>query len=167
MKQLPNLLKQESSAASTLINVLLRMYRDPRDAHQATRGGVLDRLVPLGTEITRDFIAIDAETQPRNITAWSPVVADILRGACDFNDAAFDAHLATLYPLVTDLLLREQTAEMRLAIRGFYQRVGKRCVLPQGKLEDESHVADKAADVVAEGEAAPVSILDTEAAQTS
>jgi brefeldin A-inhibited guanine nucleotide-exchange protein len=46
MKQLPNLLKQESSAAATLINVLLRMYRDPRDAHRATRNGVLGRLVP-------------------------------------------------------------------------------------------------------------------------
>jgi len=46
MKQLPNLLKQESSSAATLINVLLRMYRDPRDAHRATRSGVLERLVP-------------------------------------------------------------------------------------------------------------------------
>lgn len=46
MKQLPNLLKQESSAAATLINVLLRMYRDPREAHRATRSGVLERLVP-------------------------------------------------------------------------------------------------------------------------
>ena len=46
MKQLPNLLKQESSSAATLINVLLRMYRDPRDAHHATRSGVLERLVP-------------------------------------------------------------------------------------------------------------------------
>jgi brefeldin A-inhibited guanine nucleotide-exchange protein len=88
MKQLPNLLKQESSSAATLIDVLLRMYRDPRKAHQAARGGVLDRLIPLGTEITRDFIAIDAESQPRNVAAWSPVVADILRGACDFDDGA-------------------------------------------------------------------------------
>ena len=46
MRQLPNLLKQESSAAATLINVLLRMYRDPREAHRATRNGVLERLVP-------------------------------------------------------------------------------------------------------------------------
>jgi brefeldin A-inhibited guanine nucleotide-exchange protein len=88
MKQLPNLLKQESSSAATLITVLLRMYRDPREAHMAARSGVLDRLIPLSTEITRDFIAIDAENQPRNVAAWSPVVADILRGACDFDDGA-------------------------------------------------------------------------------
>lgn len=135
MKQLPNLLKQESSSASTLINVLLRMYRDPREAHMATRGGVLDRLVPLGTEIIRDFIAIDADTQPRNVAAWSPVVADILRGVCDFDDAAFDSHLPGLYSLVTDLLLRDQTAEMRLAIRGFFLRSGAR-LLPEGTLQN-------------------------------
>lgn len=88
MKQLPNLLKQESSAAATLINVLLRMYRDPREAHQALRAGILDRLVPLATEITRDFIAIDAEVQPRNVAAWSPVVSDIVRGATDFEPEA-------------------------------------------------------------------------------
>ncbi|TXT13291.1 hypothetical protein VHUM_00658 [Vanrija humicola] len=125
MKQLPNLLKQESSSAATLINVLLRMYRDPREAHQATRGGVLDRLVPLGTEVIRDFIAIDAEAQPRNVAAWSPVVSDILRGVVDFEDAAFEAHLPGLYPLVTDLLLRDVSAEMRLATRAYYARVGE------------------------------------------
>ncbi|KAL7423231.1 guanine nucleotide exchange protein for ADP-robosylation factor [Cryptotrichosporon argae] len=124
MKQLPNLLKQESSSAATLINVLLRMYRDPREAHKATRGGVLDRLVPLGTEIIRDFIAIDAETQPRNVAAWSPVVADILRGACAFDDAAFEEHVASLYPLVADLLARELGPEMRIAARDFFLRVG-------------------------------------------
>ncbi|KLT43076.1 Sec7-domain-containing protein [Cutaneotrichosporon oleaginosum] len=125
MKQLPNLLKQESSAAATLINVLLRMYRDPRAAHQATRGGVLDRLVPLATEITRDFIAIDADAQPRNVAAWSPVVSDIVRGATDFEDDAFRTHLPTFYPLVADLLLRDSVPEMRLAVRGFFLRAGE------------------------------------------
>lgn len=46
MKQLPNLLKQESSSAATLVNVLLRMYRDPRPDHQASRQGVLEQFIP-------------------------------------------------------------------------------------------------------------------------
>jgi len=46
MKQLPNLLKQESSSAATLVNVLLRMYRDPRADHQASRQGVLEQFIP-------------------------------------------------------------------------------------------------------------------------
>ena len=102
MKQLPNLLKQESSSAATLINVLLRMYRDPRDAHRATRSGVLERLVPyvplyrfhvgseltfrLAVEVIKDFIALDPETQPRNVTAWTPVVTDVLRSSIEFEE---------------------------------------------------------------------------------
>lgn len=46
MKHLPNLLKQESSSASTLVHVLLRMYYDPRSEHQAARPQVMDRLMP-------------------------------------------------------------------------------------------------------------------------
>lgn len=46
MKHLPNLLKQESSSASTLVHVLLRMYYDPRAEHQAARPQVADRLMP-------------------------------------------------------------------------------------------------------------------------
>ena len=37
MKHLPNPLKQESSSASTLVHVLLRMYYDSRPEHQAAR----------------------------------------------------------------------------------------------------------------------------------
>jgi brefeldin A-inhibited guanine nucleotide-exchange protein len=46
MKHLPNLLKQESSSASTLVHILLRMYYDPRAQHQAARPQVADRLMP-------------------------------------------------------------------------------------------------------------------------
>ena len=46
MKHLPNLLKQESSSAATLVHILLRMYYDPRPEHQAARPQVADRLLP-------------------------------------------------------------------------------------------------------------------------
>lgn len=46
MKHLPNLLKQESSSASTLVHVLLRMYYDPRPAHQTARAQIADRFLP-------------------------------------------------------------------------------------------------------------------------
>ncbi|WWC88824.1 uncharacterized protein L201_003737 [Kwoniella dendrophila CBS 6074] len=125
MKQLPNLLKQESSSAATLINVLLRMYSDPRDAHRATRNGVLERLVPLATEVIKDFIALDPETQPRNITAWSPVVTDILKGCHGFENDAFENHIPTFYPLVTDILTKEVSQEMRLSVRDYLKKVGQ------------------------------------------
>ncbi|EIW73609.1 hypothetical protein TREMEDRAFT_25229 [Tremella mesenterica DSM 1558] len=125
MKQLPNLLKQETSAAATLINVLLRMYRDPREAHRATRSGVLDRLVPLATDVIGDYLEIDPETQPRNVAAWTPVVTVLLRGVYDFEREAFSTHIPTFYPLAADLLSKDVQPEMRLAIRDLLLRVGE------------------------------------------
>ena len=46
MKHLPNLLKQETSSAATLVHVLLRMYFDIRPDHQAARPQIAERLVP-------------------------------------------------------------------------------------------------------------------------
>lgn len=46
MKHLPNLLKQESSSAATLVHILLRMYHDLRPEHQAARAQIAERLIP-------------------------------------------------------------------------------------------------------------------------
>ncbi|KAJ9127856.1 hypothetical protein QFC24_000140 [Naganishia onofrii] len=133
MKQLPNLLKQESSSASTLVNVLLRMYNDPRPEHIATRQEILKQLVPLGTHIMKDFNAIDPETQPRNVIAWTPVVVEILQGCCSFEDESFTDYLPELYPLVTDMLTREMAMELWQAVREFYVKTGQvKGLMPKG-----------------------------------
>jgi len=49
MKHLPNLLKQESSSAATLVHVLLRMYYDSRPEHQTARPQIAERLLPCVT----------------------------------------------------------------------------------------------------------------------
>ena len=46
MKHLPNLLKQETSSAETLVTVLSRMYYDPRPQHLALRPQVVDKFLP-------------------------------------------------------------------------------------------------------------------------
>jgi brefeldin A-inhibited guanine nucleotide-exchange protein len=46
MKHLPNLLKQESSSAATLVHVLLRMYYDNRPEHEAARPQIAKQLMP-------------------------------------------------------------------------------------------------------------------------
>lgn len=46
MKQLPNLLKQESSAAATYISILLRMFNDPREERVQSKEIVEEALIP-------------------------------------------------------------------------------------------------------------------------
>ena len=57
MKHLPNLLKQESSSAATLVHILLRMYYDPRQEHQTARPQVADRLLPYVPSPTLSFLS--------------------------------------------------------------------------------------------------------------
>jgi brefeldin A-inhibited guanine nucleotide-exchange protein len=94
----------------------------------------------------RDFNAIDAEAQPRNVTAWTPVITEVIAGCCRFEDDSvspsdstplllfaltflpgnqFKEYLPQLYPLITDMLAREMAVELWQAVRGFYIRVGQ------------------------------------------
>ena len=86
MKQLPNLLKQESSAAATYISILLRMYNDPREERVQSKDSVEEALIPLCLEIVEGYVSLDEEQQQRNITAWRPTLVEILEGFVSFSD---------------------------------------------------------------------------------
>jgi len=98
MKQLPNLLKQESSAAATYISILLRMYNDPREDRVQSKDDVEKALIPyslqmscltfrLCLEIVEGYVQLDEEHQQRNIIAWRPTLVEILEGFASFSDA--------------------------------------------------------------------------------
>ncbi|KDR83773.1 hypothetical protein GALMADRAFT_236138 [Galerina marginata CBS 339.88] len=124
MKHLPNLLKQESSSAATLVHVLLRMYHDMRPEHQSARPQIAERLVPLGVGVLRDFNKLKADSQSKNILAWTPVVAEILEGYCRFDRQDFTQYLSVVYPLATELLSREIAPEVRQPLKSYFERVG-------------------------------------------
>ncbi|KAG6814203.1 hypothetical protein H0H92_000880 [Tricholoma furcatifolium] len=124
MKHLPNLLKQESSSAATLVHILLQMYYDSRPEHQAARPQIAERLLPLGLGVLQDFNKLRADTQSKNIAAWTPVVNEILEGFGRFDDKAFSRYLPAIYPLATDLLSRDLAPEIRQSLRTYFLRVG-------------------------------------------
>ena len=100
MKQLPNLLKQESSSAATYVNILLRMYNDPRPSRTQSKDSVEQALIPyerpisaneplitrLCIEILQSFNTLDESTQQRNISAWRSTVSDVLIGFSEFSE---------------------------------------------------------------------------------
>ncbi|SPO48579.1 probable SEC7 - component of non-clathrin vesicle coat [Moesziomyces antarcticus] len=139
MKQLPNLLKQESSSAATLVHILVRMHADPRAEHVALQAEIRDKLVPLGYDIVGAFLPLDPETQGRNIAAWSPVVAEIFGGICTFDDAegerVFTEHSGAFYALAVDLLGKEPLpADIAEALRRFLFKVG----VSRGMIDEKS-----------------------------
>jgi len=42
----------------------------------------------LGSSVLQDYIKLRADTQAKNIAAWTPVVAELLDGFCRFDNKA-------------------------------------------------------------------------------
>ena len=125
MRDLPNLLRQESTSAATLVNVLLRMHNDTQPEHVQKRKEVVDVFAPLGLDVLSNYVSLNPETQARNIAAWTPVVTEILQGFCSLEDDAFLQSLPKLYPLVVDSLTRDVDVGVRESLRSVFVRVGK------------------------------------------
>lgn len=68
-------------------------------------------------DILEGYIALDPETQARNISAWTPVVAEVLQGICSWEDAVLQEHVGVLYPIAVDLLARDMSPEVRESLR--------------------------------------------------
>lgn len=47
----------------------------------------------LGLDVLANYVALNPESQARNIAAWTPVCAEILQGFCSFEDDAVSAML--------------------------------------------------------------------------
>lgn len=125
MKQPPNLLKQESGSAATYVAILFRMFGDTSPERQGSKADVENALVPLCKDIIGGYIALEEESQHRNIVAWRPVVVDVLQGYTAFPEEAFAAHIPTFYPLVVELLGKGLNDELRRALLPLLRRVGE------------------------------------------
>jgi len=94
--------------------------------------------------ILDDFNKLKPDMQGRNIAAWTPVVAEVLQGFSIFDDTIvsqsdFESHqfshsfyqftryLPALYPLACDLLLKDVSPEIRIALRSVLLRVKNPC----------------------------------------
>lgn len=125
MRQPPNLLKQESGSAAVYVAILFRMFGDTSPERQGSQADVENALVPLCKDIIGGYVALEEESQHRNIVAWRPVVVDVLEGYAGFPEHAFKAHIPNFYPLVVELLGKELNGELRSALLLVLRRVGE------------------------------------------
>ncbi|KAL2111876.1 hypothetical protein VUR80DRAFT_9086 [Thermomyces stellatus] len=125
MTQPPNLLKQESGSAATYVAVLFRMFADESPERKANRADIEAALVPLCKEIVGGYLALEEESQHRNIVAWRPVVVDVLEGYASFPERAFKENLGEFYPLVIELVGKELSSELRAALLHVLRRTGE------------------------------------------
>ncbi|KAI8145649.1 hypothetical protein BJV82DRAFT_534870 [Fennellomyces sp. T-0311] len=128
MKQLPNLLKQETSSGGCYVSVLMRMYANLENIsdRDERRDEIEQTLIPLCNEIFTLYTELDHETKPKNIAAWTPVVISILNGLAQLQDEDFLKHVPQFYLPAVELLGQEHMLpEIRGALRTLLLRVGR------------------------------------------
>lgn len=123
MKQPPNLLKQESGAASVYVSILFRMFLDTSPLRLASREATEQALVPLCADIISSYIDLDELTQQRNIATWRPVVVEVLEGYGGFPDVEFESHVSTFAPMVVGLMGREMGPELQRGVQAVVGRM--------------------------------------------
>ncbi|KAJ3150955.1 guanine nucleotide exchange protein for ADP-robosylation factor [Geranomyces michiganensis] len=124
MKQLPNLLKQETSSVSSYLNSLIKMYLDGSDERKAMRPEIEKRLVPLCHDIMQHYNSLDPESKRRNVNAWRPVVVTILNALAEFDEEQFRTQMPLFYGEVVNLLAQDVTPDVRLVLHALLIRTG-------------------------------------------
>ncbi|KAL7750673.1 guanine nucleotide exchange protein for ADP-robosylation factor [Sorochytrium milnesiophthora] len=124
-KQLPNLLKQETTSVSCFVSILIKMFADSSLDRIGVHDDIERRMIPLVIEILDSYNGMDSEVKRRNMGAWRPVIVSILYGISTFDDAAFRRHIPRFYKFMVDLLLADVPEDLRVVLHRNLQRTGQ------------------------------------------
>ncbi|ODQ80015.1 hypothetical protein BABINDRAFT_167115 [Babjeviella inositovora NRRL Y-12698] len=122
--RLPNLLKQESSSAAVFIGIQFRLYCDTAKVEPVHRKQLIDALVPMCNDLIDRFVTFDEQSQLKNIVTWRPVVVEILQGYYELEEEDFVEFCPVIHDLALRIFDRNIQADLRLAMKGFFSRVG-------------------------------------------
>lgn len=118
--KIPNLLKQETSAAAVLIDILFKLYLNDEEK----KPDLAKRLVNICLCVVKGYISLDDRTMERSINTWRPVIVEILQGYYEFDDEDFKEYCPLMYKLVMNILDKTVPSELRHSIKLFLARVG-------------------------------------------
>ncbi|KAJ3034825.1 guanine nucleotide exchange protein for ADP-robosylation factor, partial [Rhizophlyctis rosea] len=125
MKQLPNLLKQETSSVSCYVQILCKMVLDDHNEERRQgRSEVERRLIPLSYDILCHYNTLDPDSKRRDVNAWRPVVVMIMNALMEADGGVFRRHVPVFYGEICKLLLQDVTPDIRGVLYGVFGRVG-------------------------------------------
>ncbi|KAI8897602.1 hypothetical protein BC833DRAFT_621081 [Globomyces pollinis-pini] len=104
MKQLPNLLKQETSSVSAYLTLLSKIYCDNTLKNRSMAKEMENRLIPLSYNLVANFCSFDKTQQSHSINSWLPVMESIVRGFAEYQDDQFESNIAYFYSYFAKLL---------------------------------------------------------------
>ncbi|KAG5422239.1 SEC7 [Candida metapsilosis] len=124
IERLPNLLKQESSSSAVYINIMFRLYCDDEKISPGDKKKILTKLHKLCVSIVDNYMKFDETNQQRNINTWKPVIIEIYEGYVELDDDDFKTYGPAMYRLMLDLMAKNLSSDLRVAIRAFLARIG-------------------------------------------
>ncbi|KAI5952754.1 SEC7 [Candida jiufengensis] len=125
IERLPNLLKQESTSSAVFINIMFRIYCDDDKSNSEDKQTILSKIHPLCISIIDNYLKFDETNQKRNITSWKPVIIEIYEGYVELDDDDFRKFGPSMYRLILELLTKNMSNDLRVAIKTFLTRVGE------------------------------------------
>ncbi|KAJ2994510.1 guanine nucleotide exchange protein for ADP-robosylation factor [Globomyces sp. JEL0801] len=143
MKQLPNLLKQETLSVNAYVIFLFKIYCGNEPERNELVKTSQDRLIPLCLEILDTFNSFDSEANQRNVTSWKPVVSLILSSISKFDEVQFKQHIQRFYLPTITLVLHELPQDIRTSAFSILQRAGLLYSLIKPEdIKGHQHVSD-------------------------
>jgi len=123
MKHIPNLYKQETGGASCRLRMLIHLYTEK---DQNRRALVEEPMLELCKKLLFNYIvkSSDPKADKREVTAFTPIVVQILKSILLFEDEQFSKHLALFYPSIVKLVACE-SRDIRHMVQEILIRIGK------------------------------------------
>lgn len=123
MRQLPNLLMQETNSTSGYIESLFSLYSNEDDSELLLN--IRDKINPLITDILKYYCSLDQNNRKRNIATWRPVIVIIIRFLNALEDQKFKELLCEVYYNIVDLVRFDSHSDISDAISALLSKVGK------------------------------------------
>ncbi|CCJ30170.1 unnamed protein product [Pneumocystis jirovecii] len=124
MKNLPNLLRQETNSVSVCFTSLFKIYFDTSDKI-VDKDVVRKRLIMIFKKVLVVYCSLDIESQLRNIQAWKHVIVESLNAFMKFEDVDFVEYIKEFYEFGLNILGRDGIdSEIRIVLRELFKKIG-------------------------------------------
>lgn len=134
MKQYPNLFRQESHSVSTYLHLTFKVYLDPVKTTPEQHEAIGKQLLPLALELMEMYAALDFDqNKEKVISTWTPVIVSVLQNYARFPDSEFNANAEDFFKLSLNLLEKDVSLEVRVAVKHILHRVGQLYMKGKGK----------------------------------
>jgi len=124
------MLRKETTAVSCYLRVLFRMYGETQK-DSITRNEIAEsRLFTKCSEIILDYMRRFGDSasvkvdNKKIITVYNHIIIQIIKGLMEIYDEQLKKHTSTLYPLMCELILCDQSKDMRIILRKIMLRMG-------------------------------------------